>query len=352
MERLTPRERFGLLVFDEIPDRCLIFPLITFHSCFVARFRPKNYYTNGKVLAKAQERAYEIYQPDFLSVFSETGLIAEALGSKFFYPEEDLPKLVRPLFSSVKKFSLRELNSQYDEGKGRFHLYFSAIESLYSSLGETVPILAYIPAPWTTLAYLFPTEELFTSILSLTPSELKKIKALLAEVTEYTINFMKSIINYSALPIIVDPLASASVISPTLYSQFALPYEKRLIEYLHLYDLDCILHICGNTEPYLPLLLETNTDLISLDKVDMRKAKEVLGKKFRLIGNYDTTKIWLSSPKEISRDVKKLILELKDNPKGFILATGCEIPYFTPKENIKAFIQTGKEVGHYENFGS
>uniref|UniRef100_A0A7V6CMN9 Uroporphyrinogen decarboxylase (URO-D) domain-containing protein n=1 Tax=candidate division WOR-3 bacterium TaxID=2052148 RepID=A0A7V6CMN9_UNCW3 len=345
MEILTPRERFSLLVFDEKPDRIPIFPLITNHSAYVSNYPIKEYYTKGKILAHCQINAYEIYQTDFLSVFSDVGLIAEALGSEFEYPEDDLPKLKKPLFNCLKDFMKKGLKIEYKEDKGRFPLYFSAIEILYNSLGDFLPVLAYIPAPFTTLALLFEPKEI---LKDLTKKENKKIiKEVLSLITDFTIQFIKGIINYCALPIIVDPLASGSVVSPKIYKNFAFPYEEKLINYLHRYDLDVILHICGNTQVYLKELKKSSADLLSLDKIDLFYAKKILGNKFRLIGNFDTTEILLADIKEIRQKVKKLVLKMKENKKGYILATGCEVPFSTKKENLKAFIEEGKKWGKY-----
>lgn len=347
MEILTPRERFNLLVFDETPDRVLVFPLITNHSAYISNYSIKDYYTRGETLAQAQINAYEIYQTDFLSVFSEVGIIAESLGSYFEYPEEDLPKLKKPLFFNLKDYYERKLNYEYNEGKGRFHLYFDAIKILYKTLGDILPILAYVPAPFTTLALLFEPTEILKEVIFPNKEKRKILKELLLLITDFTIQFMKSIINYGALPIIVDPLASGSVISPETYKDFAFPYEEKLINYLHRYDLDVILHICGNTQIYLKELKKSTADLLSLDKINLISAKKDLGDKFRLIGNFDTTEILLLSPQEIKRKVKNLVLKMKDNKKGYILATGCEVPFSTPKENLFALIEEGKIFGKY-----
>jgi uroporphyrinogen decarboxylase len=202
-------------------------------------------------------------------------------------------------------------------------------------LGDFLPVLAYIPAPFTTLALLFEPKEI---LKDLTKKENKKIiKEVLSLITDFTIHFIKGIINYCALPIIVDPLASGSVF----------PYEEKLINYLHRYDLDVILHICGNTQVYLKELKKSSADLLSVDKIDLFYAKKILGNKFRLIGNFDTTEILLADIKAIRQKVKKLVLKMKENKKGYILATGCEVPFSTKKENLKAFIEEGKKWGKY-----
>lgn len=335
-ELLTSRERFGLLVIDEKPDRCNIIPLITSQAAKVRGIKLKDYYTNGEAMARAQISAYEEYGHDAISIFSEVGIIAEAMGSKFDYPEDDLPVLKIPALVNIKVNELKIPNVQKD---GRLYVYLEAIEYAYSSVGDQVPILAYVPAPFTSAMMLSdPNEFLIQTIRK--PSW---VQSIMEKSTEAAIEFCYHIINAGGLPILVDPLASSSVISPKTYKEFGLPYERRVIDFLHRYDLDVILHICGNTMPILDLLPETNADLISLDQVDLKIVVEKLSTRLRIIGNYDTSKLLFSSKEDIAQEVKDMVKLGIKAEKGYIASTGCEVPIRTPKENIKAFIKAAKD---------
>uniref|UniRef100_A0A7C6ECQ4 Uroporphyrinogen decarboxylase (URO-D) domain-containing protein n=1 Tax=candidate division WOR-3 bacterium TaxID=2052148 RepID=A0A7C6ECQ4_UNCW3 len=339
-EVLNPRERFGLLVIDEKPDRCNIIPLITSHSATVYKIGLKEYYTNGKTMAKAQIAAIEEYGHDAISIFSEVGIIAEAMGSEFIYPDDDLPVLKSPILTKVDVFALKVPNPQKD---GRLPIYLEAIDYAYSAVGDKIPILAYVPAPFTTGMMLSdPNQFLLATIKN--PNQ---VKAIIEMSLKAAIDFCYEIINAGGLPIIVDPLASSSVISPRAYQEFALPGEQGLIQFLHRYDFDVILHICGDTTPILDLLLQTGADLISLDKVALKLAIEKLAKKMRIIGNFDTTKIGFGTVDEILKETKAMTRIGMRAEKGYIVATGCEVPIFTPTENVKAFIRAAKEAGWY-----
>ncbi|MEO0137242.1 MAG: uroporphyrinogen decarboxylase family protein [candidate division WOR-3 bacterium] len=337
---LTPRERFGMLVIDERPDRCPVIPLITSHAATIAGIKLKKYYTNGEKMAKAQIIALELYQHDAISIFSEVGIIAEAMGSEFQYPDNDLPILKKPALVNplVDKIVIPN-----PKKSARLPVYLEAIKYAYKAIGDIVPILAYIPAPFTTAMHLLPPERFLIDILK-KPEE---IKTLLDVVLEVTIKFCFEVINAGALPIIVDPLASGSVISPAVYKEIALIYEKRLVDYLHRFDFDVILHICGDTSPYIETIPQTNADLISLDRVNMLKAMEKLAHKMRLIGNFDTSALLFSTPEEIYKTASLMVEQLKSARKGYIIATGCEVPIKAPRENVSALIKAGKEKGWY-----
>jgi uroporphyrinogen decarboxylase len=340
VERLTPRERFGLLVIDEPQDRVPVYPLITNHAAAVAGMSLREYCTRGRSMARAQLIAQERYGHDFISVFSEVGIIAEALGSVFEYPEDDLPVLRRPALDG----GLRTLECGLRTADaGRLPVYYEAIEYAYDAVGDRVPIVAFVPAPFTTALHLVAGEEfLLATSLHAPPAEREQAHQLLDQVTLATIAFLLEVLNHSALPLLVDPLASGSVISPRAYREFALPYERRLIEFLHRYDLDVTLHICGDTTPMLPLLKETGADLVSLDRVDLDMARRALGDTLRLVGNYDTSRLLLDSPEQVEQEVHRMVESSSGSPKGYVAATGCEVPFRTPPENVRAFVRGAK----------
>jgi uroporphyrinogen decarboxylase len=339
-EILNSRERFGLLVIDEKPDRCNVIPLITSHAAEVARIRLKQYYTDGSTMANAQIAAIEEYGHDAISIFSEVGIIAEAMGSDFAYPDDDLPVLKTP---ALTKLDIKDIKIPDPRKDGRLPVYLEAIDYAYAAVGDRIPILAYVPAPFTTGMMLSdPNQFLLDTIRN--PERVKKI---IEMGLEAAIEFCYEITNVGGLPIIVDPLASASVISPKAYREFALPGEQGLIKFLHRYDFDVILHICGDTMPILDLILTTGADLISLDRVKLELVLEKLAKQMRIIGNFDTSELIFSSPEEIAKDVKAMVKKAIRAEKGYVAATGCEVPIRAPIENVKAFITAAKEAGWY-----
>lgn len=337
---LTPRERFGLLVIDEKPDRCNVMPLVTSHAAVVKGMKLRDYYTNGENMARAQIAAFEKYGHDAISIFSEVGIIAEAMGSEFEYPENDLPIQRVP---ALEKMDVEELKIPVPASDARLPVYLEAIEYAYNALGDRVPILAYIPAPFTTGMMLSdPNRFLIQTI-----KEPSLVENIMERSLAAAIELCYHVIDAGALPIIVDPLASSSVVSPKAYKQYALPSERRLIDFLHRYDLDVILHICGDTSPILDLLPETHADLISIDRVSMPQAIDKLSGVMRIIGNYDTSKLAFSTPEDITEEVKDLVKTTMHARKGYIAATGCEVPVKAPDKNVMAFIKAAKETGWY-----
>jgi uroporphyrinogen decarboxylase len=343
-ELLTPRERFGLLVIDEPQDRVPVFPLITAHAARAAGIPLRDYYTDGAAMARGQLVAQETYGADFISFFSEVGLVAEALGSQFDYPEDDLPMLRKPKWMELAQLDDCVADPTTD---GRLRVYLEAITYAYEARGDTVPILAYVPAPFTTAQQLVDQEAFLLGLLT----ESERVKDLLAYATRSVVGFCRAIIGAGGLPILVDPLASGSVISAEHYREFALPSEAEVIRYLHRYDLDIVLHICGDTGATIALMPETGADLLSIDRIEMPDAVAGAGQTCRIIGNYDTSAILLSDPQTVEGEVAEMVAAGRKCPKGFVAATGCEVPLDTPPGNILAFVRAAREAGLNSDYG-
>jgi uroporphyrinogen decarboxylase len=341
---LTPRERFGLLVIDEPQDRVPAFPLVTAHAARVAGVSLRDYYTDGRSMARSQLVAQELYGIDFISFFSEVGLVAEALGSKYDYPEDDLPLLSTPKWPNLSAVDEAVADPRRD---GRLRVYLDAITDAWEARGDRVPILAYVPAPFTTAQQLVDPEAFLTGLLV----EPERVRVLLEYATASTISFCRAIIGAGGLPILVDPLASGSVISAEHYREFALPSEAAVIRYLHRFDLDVVLHICGDTNPIIELMPESGADLLSIDRIAVETAVEQAGNRCRLVGNFDTSELLLGEPAAIEREVAAMVAAGRDCPRGFVAATGCEVPVDTPQENVRAFVRAARAAGLNEEFG-
>ncbi len=342
-ELLTPRERFGLLVIDEPQDRVPIYPLVTSRAARVLGRTVRDYCTDGVTMARCQLAAQDRFGHDFISLFSEVGLVAEALGSEYDYPEDDVPMLSRPRWRGLPPES--DLSDPRDSG--RMKMFLEAAEYAWEARSDTVPVLAFIPAPFTTAQQLVDPEEFLLGLLT-APEAAHR---LLDWVTRATVGFTRWVIEAGGLPVVVDPLASGSVISGDQFREFASPYAAKVIRFCHRYDLDIILHVCGDDGPVMNLLPETGADLLSIDVIGLDRAIAAAGSRCRVVGNFPTTQLWLATPAEVGSGAEEMVRQGRACPKGFVAATGCEVPQGTPDENIDAFVAACREAGANRAFG-
>jgi len=335
---MNPRERWGLLLIDEIPDRPPVFPLVTSHAASVYNCDLIKYCTDGNILAEAQMAAQRVYGHEGLSVFTDVGIIAEAMGSKYLLQETSVPILDKPTIDDPVKIDSLKIPDPGSDG--RLPVYLEAIEILYLTMGDVLPVFAYIPCPFTTSAGLRGIDDfLMDTIIS--PQAAHQ---LLEISLEAAIRLSDDCILAGALPILVDPLASGSVISRGTFKEFAQPYLHRLIAYLHRYDLDITLHICGDTSKHTDLIAETGADLFSFDKLEVMTAIQDMGEQVRLVGNLPPNGLLESSNLHIENACISILKQGITNPKGFVLSTGCEVPHRCDRRKLQTMIELGKKA--------
>ena len=336
-DAMTPLERFSLLLIDERPDRMIRLPIVTTHSAAVAGLKVGDCVIDGTLMARAQIAGQERYGQDAYTVFSDVGIVAEAMGSRYRHREWDVPILEEPGVQGPEDLGRLSAVGARD---GRLGMYADAVRTLSEARGDRVPTFCLVPAPFTTAAGLRGMEEFL--IDTITEPEFARDLVLAAE--EATIAILDEIVLAGGLPALVDPLASASVASPRTYREFAFPGTKRLIERLHLLDLDVPLHICGETAPILEDIARTGADLLSFDRTPIAMVRESIGDRVRLIGNVSPQLLLGGTEEEVAQAATAAAREGIGTPKGFVLSTGCELPIKTPERNITAFMRAGREV--------
>jgi len=130
--------------------------------------------------------------------------------------------------------------------------------------------------------------------------------------------------------------AVASQISPQLYEEFALPYERRIFKAVKDMGATPRLHICGDTSEILAQMADSGAEIIDLDwMVNWLSASDYYGMEGPAIcGNFDPVAVLLQgSPQDVEQAVFSCVAN--GGPKAFIMA-GCEVPDGTPHDNLHA----------------
>lgn len=338
-DALNSRERWALLTFDDVPDRVPIAPLITIHAARVLGVDARTYCTDGQALGRSQLAAYERYGTDGIFIYSDMVAFAEAMGSTVSLSPDGIPHLDVPCIE--KRGNISRAKRIGKGNLGRIAGWLEAVGLCYDAVGGEVPINFIVMAPFTLAALLRGTEAFLFDLIE-APSFAKELMEL---AKESMLELIDLAVLEGAVPAVADPLASTSVISSRMYREFALPSEKELIEHIRRIGFDAMLHICGDTEPILEDVVRTGADLFSFDRVPVNAVAGKVGKDMRLMGNIDPVQLMFSSPEEIERDVRKCIEAGKKGLRGFILATGCEVPLDTPPENVEALMRAGERYG-------
>ena len=144
-----------------------------------------------------------------------------------------------------------------------------------------------------------------------------------------------------------EGFASSSLIGPTTYREFVVPYERALADKIRQVGVPSVLHICGKLSPALDLIPETETNCLEADwQVDLADAKRRIGDRVSLKGNLNTTSLVSRGSEEIY-EMSKQAIEAAAAGGGFILSSGCALGRDTPPENVEAMAQAALDFGQY-----
>jgi uroporphyrinogen decarboxylase len=114
-------------------------------------------------------------------------------------------------------------------------------------------------------------------------------------------------------------------------------------------------HLCGNhnrdymiwKDEFFSPFTVMHIGYMGKESFPVTEAKRVYGNMATIMSSVDTKLMYRGTPKEVYDVSKKMILEGKDSPRGFIHGCACEAPAFTPSANIYAMVKAAREWGRY-----
>ncbi|GAN33232.1 MAG: uroporphyrinogen decarboxylase [Candidatus Brocadia sp. AMX2] len=336
-DEMTPKERMLAILQGKDVDRFLVSPLILNYASRSLNLTVRSFCTNGKNMGDANIACFKKYHHDIVYIFSTTSTLAEAMGTKMYFPEDDAPQVETPFIQTRE--DLKKLKPVDPEKDGRLPVYLEAVKRCVDVIGNEVFIVPVIGAPFTTSAALRGTETFIKELY--TDPEL--IHTVMKVATQSVKNLIDAFVKAGGVPVTVEPVATGSMISERHFREFVLPYLKEVYAHIHSFSLPGVLHICGKTKRVIQCMAESGADILSIDNIDLFEAKTLVGDKVCLMGNVSPADGMLKgNPEVITTMVKDCVIKASDNPKGFVLATGCEVPIKTPHENMVAFLEAGR----------
>jgi len=202
-----------------------------------------------------------------------------------------------------------------------------AIGIARDKVGEDVPIIAGITAPFTLAGHIRGVETMLLDMFD-NPDF---VKDLIIFATDVAKEYSKALVDAGADAItLIEPSATCELIGPSDFEQYAAPTIGALSKSI---KVPTILHICGNTTPILPTLETLDVDAVSIDHVvDVRDAHNTF-KDTVLVGNVNPVDVLLfGTPQDVEAESLKCLDAGVD-----ILAPGCGFSPNTPLENMKTF---------------
>jgi hypothetical protein len=142
---------------------------------------------------------------------------------------------------------------------------------------------------------------------------------------------------------------SSTVISPTIFQEFCLPYDRQLHAALHSLGFKVTYHTCGGTLGIEDLIVETGADVsetLAPTSVGGNQEpwdfKNKVGDRMALIGGLDQFNVLTSGSEKTIRDKVFELFTKVGQDGGYICSTSDHF-FETPACNLIAFAESAKE---------
>lgn len=241
------------------------------------------------------------------------------------------PSVLEPIISSSDDVDRLEVPDPHRDG--RPPVVLEALRAL-DGMGLSIPVIGGVIAPFMLAGQLRGEEAAIMDVV-IGPD---LMRALLARCAEWGVRYAEAQVEAGADVItLIDATASGTILSPEQYQEFALPYQRRVVDAIHAAGAPVILHICGDTVANLEMMISTGADGLSVDQLmDMRWVKEHTAGRCAAVGNVSPTSTLLfQTPDDVVRSCHKVLSAGTD-----VLAPGCGFAPRTPLANMQAMVRS------------
>ncbi len=325
---MNPLEMTRALLAGQPLDRLLAMPIFMMYAAELEQESYADYVRDFRVLVRCQLRLVEEFGIDCVSCCSDPVRETADCGAELEYYDKAPPRARNLILGD--KSALAGLQRPDPLGGGRMTDRVEACALFREQVGGEVPILGWVEGPMAEAVDLRGMSQLMMDLYD-DPAWVEEV---FDWVTELEIAFARAQIEAGADFIGVGD-AAASLVSAEIYRNLILPREQRIVAAIREAGAFTRLHICGNTTHLLPYLGETGAEIVELDHpCDITHARELIGPRTILMGNFDPVSELYSAAPEVVRRACERSHRVMGDP--YILAAGCEVPPGTPRANLEA----------------
>jgi len=340
MAEMTSKERVLRLLKKEPIDTMPFFSgmgMVVMPGIKKGGFKFATVHTDAERMAWSAIHSARLMGMDSVVIPYDMTMESEAMGNtiSLYADSEDIlyPTIPNKIWSTLDEVVVPDKIWE----KGRLPIVPEAIKIIKENAPE-LPIGCWQLGPFTQAGQILELDLMLKGVFK----QKEKVAEVLDKLTDMIIeigkHFQASGCDYITLR---EPGVAADLLSPRTFKEFIKPRLTRIID---AWQSPKLLHICGQTEPLLPMMAECHADGLTVDiKCDVRKGREILGPDVLFMGNLDTYKMTCDpeTPKQTAIDHVKGII---DGGMDAVMP-GCDLWPAIIEENMKACVDTTHEYG-------
>ncbi len=325
---MTPRERLYARLKGNEVDKIPNLNIVMLFAAKYAGVKYGEFCRDYRKLVFAQMKTAEDFGLDILSVMSDPNREVADYGAEVTFVEDDLPVCREILVKEVEELSKIK---KWDPLKSERMLdRIKAVQLFRELKGMEYPILGWVEGPFAEFTDLTGVSDGMLMLFD----EPEAVEEAMEIIASQALDCAKAQIDAGA-DIIGMGDAAVSLVSREIFQEFIFPLEQKIVQGIHEYGGLVKLHICGNTNHILELMIETGADIIDIDYLtDYKTAIHMAAGKCSICGNFDPTSVLLQGNRGDVIEAVKSCIDQGDRTS--LVSAGCEVPKMTPVENLKA----------------
>jgi uroporphyrinogen decarboxylase len=292
-------------------------------------------FTTPELAAEITLMPIELLGVDAAILFTDLVTPLEPLGCEFTY--DPGPVFTRPMRSADDIRGLRRVEPEQD-----LDFVLETIRLVRNDLPTTVPLIGYAGAPFTLATWVVQGggSKDFPAFRGMLHADPQLAHQLLEKITDLVIRYLQAQIKAGAQAIQLFD-TSVGLLSPTQFSEFALPYLQQICSELASLQVPIIYFPLGAAQN-LAQFAHVGADVLSLDwRIDIEWAFDQLGDAMPLQGNLDPCSLY-GSEEAVIKAASDILDKTRGRPHIFNLGHGVYPD--TPYEMVRLLVET---VHHY-----
>ena len=229
--------------------------------------------------------------------------------------------------------------------------FFNTLDHVLTAVGDRVSVHGEVFSPFTHFMELFGYENALLG-MALDPG---KAEAILDQFSQTVIAWGSAQASRGVEAVLISSaFAGGGFISPKMYEQFVMPYERKVIDALHAAhpDTPVYTHTCGKLGDRLNLMIDSHTDGVDtldpppLGNTTLADAKVLIGDRLFIKGNMNSVAILADTELQFIERAT-MTLQTGKPGNGYILSTACSVAPHVEPSKLELLIDIVEEHGHY-----
>lgn len=294
----------------------------------------------GEWLAEAQLAVFRDFGHDCLQMENGVAAEAEAIGCEVYYSDQP-PRVIVPVLknlSDIDKLEVPDPETTFPLSEN-----IKCTRIVAREIGDKAFVMGRADQGPLALAFAIAGPENF-AISLVEPEKRQVVKKVLQFCTDCCTAYALAQKRAGAHGASIGEMGTA-LISPKMYRDLVLPYDKKWVSAVKQPNFKTFLHICEDETPILHDMISSGADCLELDPgtplENVRKALEE-EKRSACLGMVDIKNVLPFGKEKEVFDATREAIEVISPTGRLIVGPGCALPADTPPENVHALIEAAR----------